>query len=68
MLGHKLPGLNCCQLAQLRLGMAAEDLEERIERRWRAVVLLVEGGRGRLDTLSVGWGMSVLGREAGGVG
>jgi hypothetical protein len=50
----KLPRLNCGQLAQLRLGVPAEDLEESIERGRRAIVALVEGGGGRFDTLGVG--------------
>jgi hypothetical protein len=54
VLGHELSRLNCCQLAELWLGMPAENLEKRIEGRRRAVVLLVEGGSGRLDTLGIG--------------
>jgi hypothetical protein len=48
--------------------MAAENLEQRIERCWGVVVLLVEGGCGSLDTLGVGYNTSVFGRGGVGIG
>jgi hypothetical protein len=42
-------------LAELGFGVAAENLDEGVERGGRVVVVLVEGRRGRLDTLGVGW-------------
>lgn len=69
MPGDELPGLNGGQLAELGLGVTAKNLKEGIERSRRAVVVLVEGRGGRLDTLRVGWKTSVNSRwqhEAGG--
>lgn len=52
---NELAGLDGGELTQLRLRVAAYDLEQRIERRGRGIVLLVERCGGRLDTLRVGW-------------
>ena len=68
VLGDELPRLDCGELTELRLGVAAENLKESIERGGRVIVVLVEGRGGRLDTLRVGWTTSVHGRwwdEAG---
>jgi len=46
-------------LAELRLGVAAEDLKEGIERGGGVVVVLVEGRGSGFDTLGVGWRKSV---------
>jgi hypothetical protein len=46
-------------LAELRLGVAAEDLKEGIEGGGRVVVVLVKGRGSGFDTLGVGWKMSV---------
>ena len=60
----ELPGLDGGQLSQLRLGVPAKDLKQRIERGGRAVVVFVEGGGGRLDTLCVGWAVLAMKRKA----
>ena len=62
VLGDELPRLDRSKLAELRLGVAAEDLKESIERGGGVVVVLVEGRGGRLDTLRVGWTTSVSDR------
>jgi hypothetical protein len=46
-------------LAELGLGVAAENLEKSIEGGGRVVVVLVEGRGSGFDTLGVGWRMSV---------
>ena len=52
--GDELPSLDRGQLAELRLGVAAEDLKECIEGGRRVVVVLVQGRSSGFDTLGVG--------------
>jgi len=59
VLRHQLPSLDGRQLAELRLGVAAKDLKEGIERGGGVVVVLVEGRGSGFDTLGVGWRKSV---------
>ena len=55
MLLDELAGLDSGELAKVGALVRNQDVEQGCERGRVAVVCLVEGGSGRLDTLGVGW-------------
>ena len=65
MLDNELAGLDGGELLQALVGVAAENLEQGIERCGRVVVVLVQSSRGILDDVGVSYRV-LMARTAGG--